>query len=74
MAGWAPAERLFGLWVDFGHCTKSGRWLRSPAARFTCRRGCHFMAAGAEDVARFTVRVDTHHARICPGPPLEDQM
>jgi hypothetical protein len=67
VAAWAPAERLFGLHVDLGHCTKNGRWLRPPAARFTCRHGCLFEAAGAEYVARFTRAVDTHHARHCPG-------
>lgn len=68
MAWWAPAQ-LFGLHVDFGHCTRDGRWLRPPAARFTCRYGCCWEAAGALRVAHFTRAIDSHHALHCPGPP-----
>ncbi|MDN3021561.1 hypothetical protein [Streptomyces sp. S.PB5] len=65
------AEReLFGLWVSFGHYSPNlGRWLRLPAARFTCRWGCLFEGSGAEYVAQFTRAIDAHHARHCPGPP-----
>jgi hypothetical protein len=65
---WVPAEQLFGLWVEFGDWhTKREVWLRLPAARFTCRYGCVVEAAGADDVADLTARIDTDHARTCPG-------
>lgn len=64
----AMPEGLFGLWVDFGHLNpRSGRWLREPAADFTCRHGCTHTAGGALDVARFCRDVDAYHAQHCPG-------
>lgn len=69
---WPPAL-LPGLWVDLGDWhTKRREWLRQPAARFTCRHGCHREAFGARDVAEFTARIDAHHARVCPGPNRQD--
>ncbi|MFJ9895269.1 hypothetical protein ACIQPR_18330 [Streptomyces sp. NPDC091280] len=70
MAGWAPVEQLFGLHVDFGHCTRDGRWLRPPAVRFTCLYGCDWATSGALRVAHFTRVITSHHALHCPGPPL----
>jgi hypothetical protein len=70
-----PPSLLFGLWVDLGHQTRGGRWLRPPVARFSYRHGCAYATHPAHDgqdaarVAEFTAAVTGHHARHCPGPP-----
>lgn len=65
---WPPAL-LPGLWVDLGDWHRKREvWLRLPEARFTCRHGCTYEAHGAADVAALTTRIDTDHARTCPGP------
>ncbi|MBK3630409.1 hypothetical protein JHN59_37555 [Streptomyces sp. MBT49] len=70
---WEPAARWFGLHVDLGdYHTKRDVWLHHPAARFTCRWGCAYAAAGAAEVAQFTRAITAVHARECPGPPKED--
>lgn len=62
---------LHGLWVDLGDWhSKREVWLKPPAARFTCRHGCVSEAFG-QDVADFTARIHTDHARECPGPRKE---
>ncbi|MEV6125143.1 hypothetical protein AB0M23_32325 [Streptomyces sp. NPDC052077] len=67
-SGHRPAADLPGLWVDLGDWHSKRRiWLRLPAARFTCRHGCVHEAFGAADVADFTARIATDHARTCPG-------
>jgi hypothetical protein len=69
------ARAFFGLHVDLGDWhTKRGIWLAFPAARFTCRWGCVLEASGPVDVANLTEHLSEDHARICPGPPLEDLM
>lgn len=61
-------DRMFGLWVDLGDWRKGRGWRRAPEARFTCRHGCVDEAFGPKDVADFTARITTDHARTCPGP------
>ncbi|WP_225080479.1 MULTISPECIES: hypothetical protein [unclassified Streptomyces] len=68
MSGWWAPTGLYGLHVDLGHYRPySGKWLRQPAAWFTCRHGCVEEATGPEDVADLTARITTDHARTCPG-------
>jgi hypothetical protein len=59
---------LFGLWVDAGWCdAKTGRWVREPAAEFTCRHGCTRHAAGAVDVTQFCQAITAWHIATCPA-------
>lgn len=59
---------VFGLWVDLGdYHAKRGVWLHFPAARLLCPHGCVHEAFGPDDVADFTARITTDHARTCPG-------
>ncbi|PZG97825.1 hypothetical protein C1I97_25150 [Streptomyces sp. NTH33] len=68
MTGWWAPAGLYGLHVDLGRYSQDrGRWLRQPAARFTCRHGCHITAVGPLKVAALTQHIDEDHARTCPG-------
>lgn len=65
LGGGAGAVPLYGLHVVFGHQAKSGRWIREPTADFTCRYGCSYTTAGADQVAQFTKVIDAYHRRHC---------
>lgn len=61
-----PTE-LPGLCVDFGeYDLNAHRWIRPPAAVFTCFCGHHSTATGVAAVARFALTVPAAHRRACP--------
>lgn len=63
-----PDLGLFGLHVDLGrYDVRTQRWVREPAAEFTCRHGCSRHALGATAVAQFTRAITAWHLAHCPA-------
>ncbi|MFJ1581757.1 hypothetical protein ACIOC1_00270 [Streptomyces sp. NPDC088197] len=62
------------LHVDFGQCTRDGRWLSQPSARYECYRcgGTEGPVTGPHPVASFVEHVKRVHATRCATPPAAD--